>query len=100
MLLKMGVATIGTVISVRNRPSHDDGVSAVINHFSSIDCRQSAAVRFQVNRLIYDLLQLPFNRKVDCVLQLPFNSQVHCRCSTAIRFPANQASCDFASAPL
>ena len=59
MLLKMGVATIGTVISARNRPSHDYGVSAVINQFSSIDCRQSAAVRFQVNRLICDFASAP-----------------------------------------
>ena len=34
---EMGVATIGTVISVRNRPSHDDGVSTVINQSVQLD---------------------------------------------------------------
>ena len=37
MLLKMGVATIGTVISVRNRPSDDDGVSTVFNQSIQLD---------------------------------------------------------------
>ena len=59
MLLKMGVATIGTVISARNGPSHDEGGSAVINQCSSIDCRRSATVRFQVNRLIRDFASAP-----------------------------------------